>query len=58
LISRLTAGVGVPRLFAEIGAADMIDDVVSLGREFRADAVLFDTEAFCGPLASELLGRI
>jgi UDP:flavonoid glycosyltransferase YjiC (YdhE family) len=45
----------VPRLFAEIGAADMIDDVVRLGREFRADAVLFDTAAFCGPLAAELL---
>lgn len=46
----------VPRLFAEIGAADMIDDVVRLGREFGAEAVLFDTEAFCGPLAAEVLG--
>jgi UDP:flavonoid glycosyltransferase YjiC (YdhE family) len=46
----------VPRLFAEIGAADMIDDVVGIGREFGPDAVLFDTEACWGPLAGELLG--
>jgi UDP:flavonoid glycosyltransferase YjiC (YdhE family) len=46
----------VPRLFAEIGAADMIDEVVRIGRELRPDAVLFDTNACCGPLAAELLG--
>jgi UDP:flavonoid glycosyltransferase YjiC (YdhE family) len=46
----------VPRLFAEIGAADMVDDVLRIGREFRPDAVLFDTEAYCGPLVAELLG--
>jgi UDP:flavonoid glycosyltransferase YjiC (YdhE family) len=46
----------VPRLFAEIGAADMIDDVLRIGRAFDPDAVLFDTEACCGPLVAELLG--
>lgn len=46
----------VPRLFAEIGAADMIDDVLRMGREFGPDAVLFDTDACCGPLVAELLG--
>jgi hypothetical protein len=46
----------VPRLFAEIGAADMVDDVLRIGREFAPDAVLFDTEACCGPLVAELLG--
>jgi UDP:flavonoid glycosyltransferase YjiC (YdhE family) len=46
----------VPRLFAEIGAADMIDDVLRIGRDFGPDVVLFDTEACCGPLVAELLG--
>lgn len=46
----------VPRLFAEIGAADMIDDVLRIGRELRPDAVLFDSDAWCAPLVAELLG--
>jgi len=46
----------VPRLFAEIGAADMVDDVLRVGRELQPDAVLFDTEACCGPLVAEILG--
>jgi UDP:flavonoid glycosyltransferase YjiC (YdhE family) len=46
----------VPRLFAEIGAADMIDDVVACGEQLCPDLVLFETYAFAGPLVAELLG--
>lgn len=46
----------VPRLFAEIAAADMIDDVVDVGERFAPDLVLFETYAFAGPLAAEILG--
>jgi len=46
----------VPRLFGEIGAADMIDDVVMAANEFGPDVVLFESLAFAGPLAADLLG--
>ena len=46
----------VPRLFAEVAAPDMIDDVVAIGRELSPDLVLFETYAFAGPLAAEVLG--
>jgi UDP:flavonoid glycosyltransferase YjiC (YdhE family) len=46
----------VPRLFAEIAAADMIDDVVACGRKLRPDLIVFETYAFAGPLAAALLG--
>lgn len=46
----------IPRLFAEIAAADMIDDVLACGRELGPDVVLFETYAFAGPLAADLLG--
>jgi hypothetical protein len=46
----------VPRLFAEIAADDMIEPVLAAGREFRPDLVLFETEAFAGPLAAAVLG--
>ena len=45
-----------PRLFAEVAAPDMIDDVVALGRELRPDVVMFETYALAGPLAAEVLG--
>ncbi|HXX91851.1 MAG TPA: glycosyltransferase [Acidimicrobiales bacterium] len=45
-----------PRLFAEVAAPDMIDDVVALGRELRPDLVVFETYALAGPLAAEVLG--
>ena len=45
----------IPRLFAEIAAADMIDEVVDAGRDFDADLVLFETYAFAGPLAAQIL---
>jgi hypothetical protein len=45
-----------PRLFGEIGADDMIDDVVACGREFAPDLVVFETYALAGPLAADMLG--
>lgn len=46
----------IPRLFADIAAADMIDDVVACGRQLAPDLVLYETYAFAGPLAADLLG--
>ncbi len=46
----------VPRLFAEIGTADMIDDVVEAGNDLAPDLVVFESLAFAGPLVAELLG--
>lgn len=46
----------LPRLFAEIATADMIDDVLARAGDFEPDLVLFETYAFAGPLAAELLG--
>ncbi|MBV9660823.1 MAG: glycosyltransferase family 1 protein [Acidimicrobiales bacterium] len=46
----------VPRLFADIAAADMIDDVVEIGRKFAPDLVVFESYAFCGPLAAKVVG--
>lgn len=46
----------VPRLFAEVATADMIDDVLACGRKLNPDLVLFETYAFAGPLVAELLG--
>ena len=45
----------LPRLFGEIATDDMIDDVVSCGREFNPDLVLFETYALAGPLAADVL---
>jgi UDP-glucoronosyl and UDP-glucosyl transferase len=46
----------VPRLFAEVAAPDMIDDVVAIGRQLGPDVVLFETYALAGPLVAEVLG--
>ena len=46
----------VPRLFAEVAAPDMIDDVIAIGRELGPDLVLFETYALAGPLAAQVLG--
>jgi len=46
----------VPRLFAEVAAPDMIDEVVAIGRELGPDLVMFETYALAGPLAAEVLG--
>lgn len=46
----------LPRLFGEIAASDMIDDVVSCGTDMGADLVLFEPYALAGPLAADVLG--
>jgi hypothetical protein len=46
----------VPRLFAEIVTDAMIDEVLAAGTALRPDLVVFDTEAFAGPLAADVLG--
>jgi UDP:flavonoid glycosyltransferase YjiC (YdhE family) len=46
----------LPRLFGEIATDDMIDDVVTCGRAFDPDLVLFETYALAGPLVADLLG--
>ncbi len=46
----------LPRLFGEIATADMVDDLISIGREFQPDLVLAEAYAFAGPLAAAVLG--
>jgi UDP:flavonoid glycosyltransferase YjiC (YdhE family) len=46
----------VPRVFAEIAAADMIDGVLDCGRRLAPDLVLFENLALAGPLAADVLG--
>ena len=46
----------VPRLFAEIGADDMIDGVLEACRVHHADIVLHEPYAFAGPLAAAVAG--
>ena len=45
-----------PRLFAEVGTADMVDDLLKLGREFHPDIVVYDSMCFAGPLVAHELG--
>ena len=44
----------IPRLFAEVGSQQQIDDLVRWVR--GADLVIFDTFAFAGPLAAAVAG--
>jgi UDP:flavonoid glycosyltransferase YjiC (YdhE family) len=46
----------LPRLFGEIAADDMIDDVMACAREFDPEVIVFEACAFAGPLAADLLG--
>ena len=46
----------VPRLFADIAACNMIDDLIEVGRNFGPDVILYETYAFAAPLAAEVLG--
>jgi hypothetical protein len=49
-------GYFLPRLFGEVGMALMIDDVLAVAREHRADAIVFDPQAYAAPLAAAVLG--
>jgi UDP:flavonoid glycosyltransferase YjiC (YdhE family) len=44
------------RLFAEIGADDMVDDLLRLAREHRPDVVVADPYALAAPLVANLVG--
>src|SRR3954467_13036664 len=46
----------VPRLFCEIGAAAMIDELLTVARRFSPDLVVYDAVAFAAPLAAAVLG--
>lgn len=46
----------VPRLFCEVGAADMIDDLLRIARDFRPDAVLFDSRCYAAPAVARVVG--
>ena len=46
----------LPRVFGEVAADDMIDDVLAAGRALRPDLVLFESYAMAAPLAAELMG--
>jgi len=45
----------LPRVFGEIGADDMIDDLLALGKVLEPDVIIFETCAFAGPLLGDLL---
>lgn len=46
----------VPRLFAEIAADDMVDDVAAAAREIGPDVVVFESYALCAPAVARLVG--
>lgn len=46
-----------PRLFAEVGADDMLDDLLALARDFAPDLVVHDTFAFAAPLVAAITDR-
>lgn len=48
----------LPRLFGEIGADDMVDELLGVAREVRPDVVLFETYALAAPLVAELTGAL
>jgi hypothetical protein len=45
----------VPRLFGEVAASDMIDDLLPVGRDIEPELVLFETYALAGPLVADVL---
>jgi hypothetical protein len=45
----------LPRVFGEIGADDMIDDLLAFGKDFDPDVIIFETFALAGPLLGDLL---
>lgn len=45
----------LPRVFGEIGADDMIDDVLAAGAALSPDLVLFESYAMAAPLAAALM---
>lgn len=46
----------VPRAFAEVGADDLVDDLLAAARDLAPELVLFDTYALAAPLVADLVG--
>jgi hypothetical protein len=46
----------VPRLFCEVGAVAMIDDLLKIAADFRPDAVVFDSRCYAGPIVARTTG--
>ncbi len=46
----------IPRLFGEIAADSMVDDVLACARDLHPDLLVFETYAFAAPLVAALLG--
>jgi len=46
----------LPRLFAEAGAVDMVDDLLALAKAFAPDVIVHDGFTFAAPLVAALLG--
>lgn len=42
----------VPRLFGEVGAALVLDDLLAVAREERPDLLVFDSAMFAGPMVA------
>lgn len=47
----------LPRLFAEAGTIDMVDDLLALARAFEPDIIVHDGFTFAAPLVAALLGK-
>ena len=46
----------LPRLFAEAGTVDMVDDLLALAKAFAPDVIVHDGFTFAAPLVAALLG--
>lgn len=46
----------VPRLFGEVGAPLMVDDLLAVARRFAPDVVLYESRCYAAPLAARLVG--
>ncbi len=46
----------LPRLFAEAGTVDMVDDLLALAKAFEPDLIMHDGFTFAAPLVAALLG--
>lgn len=46
----------VPRLFCEVGAPLMVDDMLAAAREFRPDVVVYDSRCYAAPAVAKAVG--
>jgi UDP:flavonoid glycosyltransferase YjiC (YdhE family) len=48
----------VPRLFGEVGAALLVDELLALARELEPDVVLFDSRCYAAPAVARSVGAL